>query len=45
MDRLLALTGVPIPKNLAELRGKRARFSDCIDASEMLAYAKRAVTE
>ena len=43
MDRLFDLTGVPVPKNLTELRGKRARFSDCIGREEMLPYAQRAV--
>ena len=43
MDRLFDLTGVPVPKNLSELRGKRARFSDCIGREEMLPYVQRAV--
>lgn len=38
MERLNRLTGVPIPKNLAALRGKPERHTDVIAKSEMLRY-------
>ena len=45
MDRLYELTGEPIPANLSGLRGRKARFDDCIDASDMCAYVQKAVAE
>ncbi len=45
MDRLRALTDVPIPPNLAALRGQKVRFHDCIDRDEMLAYVQRAIAK
>ena len=38
MDRLAALTGVPVPKNLAGLRGKAERHTGVIDKEEMLDF-------
>ena len=45
MDRLHELTGEPIPAKLSGLRGRKARFDDCIDAGEMCAYVQKAVAE
>ena len=38
MDKLSALTGTPIPKNLATLREKQERHKDVIDKDAMLDY-------
>ena len=38
MDKLSALTGAPIPKNLATLREKQVRHKDVIDKDAMLDY-------
>ena len=38
MERLSAITGVAIPKNLATLRGKAERHSTVIDKDEMLNF-------
>ena len=38
MDKLSALTGTPIPKNLATLREKQVRLKDVIDKDAMLDY-------
>ena len=38
MDKLSALTGTPIPKNLATLREKQVRHKDVIDKDAMLDY-------
>ena len=38
MERLHALTGVPIPKNLASLRGKPELHTDVIPKEKMLEY-------
>ena len=38
MARLSALTGVPIPKNLASLQGKEEKHTGVIDKDKMLAY-------
>ena len=40
MDRLNAITGVPVPAPLAALRDKAARFTDCVDRNAMLDYVK-----
>ncbi len=40
MEQLQALTGVPIPKNLADLREKPERHPDVIDKRDMLGYVK-----
>ena len=40
MEKLSSLTNMPIPPQLAALRGKRARFRDCIEQSEMLGFVK-----
>lgn len=45
MDRLHAVTGVPVPQNLAGLRDKTPRFDDCIDRDAMCAYVRKAVSE
>ena len=38
MEQLHAITSVPIPKNLACLRGKAERHSDVISKDAMLEY-------
>lgn len=38
MERLAALTGVPVPQNLAELQGKPERHSLVIPKEQMLSY-------
>ena len=38
MERLSEITGVPIPKNLATLRGKEERHTGVIDKDEMLEF-------
>ena len=38
MDRLSAITGVPIPKNLANLQGKEEKHTGVIDKDQMLTY-------
>ena len=38
MERLHALTGVPIPKNLASLRGKPELHTDVIPKEKRLEY-------
>ena len=38
MERLSEITGVPIPKNLATLRGKEERHTGVIDKEEMLNF-------
>ncbi len=40
MEALLQMTGVPIPKNLANLRQKPERHTDVIEKNEMLEYVK-----
>ena len=40
MERLHALTGVPIPKNLASLRGKPELHTDVIPKEKMLEYVQ-----
>ena len=41
MERLSAITGVAIPKNLAGLRQKPERHTDVIDKEEMMEYILR----
>lgn len=38
MERLQAITGVPIPKNLAALRGKEERHTQVLDKEQMLPF-------
>ena len=38
MDRLNAITGVPVPKPLAELRGKPQRHTDVIAKDKMMDF-------
>lgn len=45
MDQLHRLTKVPVPANLAGLRGRAARFDDCIDRDQMNHYVQKAVAE
>jgi len=45
MEALNALTGVPVPQNLAGLKGKKARFDDCIGRDEMCEYVKKVMKE
>ncbi len=42
MEQLQALTGVPIPGNLATLRGKPERHTACIPKDEMQSYVLKA---
>ena len=43
MDRLNALTGVAVPRNLATLRDMKVRFDDVVDKDAMLDYVKAAL--
>ena len=43
MDRLNAITGVPVPPPLAKLRDMPVRFTDCVDRDAMLEYVKAAL--
>ena len=43
LDRLSALTNVPVPAALAALRDKAPRFTDCVGKEEMLEYVKKAL--
>ncbi len=43
MDALAARTGVPVPQNLAALRDRKPRFTDCIEKDAMLSYVQKAV--
>ena len=43
MDRLNAVTGVPVPAPLARLRDMPVRFDDCVDKGDMLDYVKAAL--
>ena len=45
LDQLQALTGVPIPRNLAALREMPVRHTDVIDKEDMLSYVLRKVGE
>ncbi len=40
MDRLHALTGVEVPKNLAALRDMQPRFKDVVEKDQMLGFVK-----
>ena len=40
MEQLSALTGVPVPENLAGLQEKKERHTDVIDKTQMLSYVK-----
>lgn len=44
MERLHALTGVPVPPNLAALKGRKVRFTDCIAREDMCDYVRKAVS-
>ena len=45
MERLHALTGVPVPPNLASLRQQAVRHRDVIDREDMLAYVLKKAGE
>ena len=45
MERLHAMTGVPIPANLASLRDKAALHQDVIDKDAILSYVLQKVSE
>ena len=45
MERLHALTGVPIPRNLAGLRQRRVLHHDVIDREDMLSYVLKKAGE
>ena len=40
MDRLSEITEIPVPENLAGLRGMPERFTDCTEREAMLDYVK-----
>lgn len=41
MEQLRDVTGVPVPKNLADLRSRAVRHRDVIGQDEMLDYVLR----
>ncbi len=45
MDALAALTGVPVPRGLASLRGKEERHRDVIDIGEIVPYIQHKLSE
>ncbi len=45
MEQLSRLTGIPVPKNLANLREKTVRHKDVIEKDEMLDYVMRKVSQ
>ena len=45
MDRVHAITGIPVPKNLANLKERPVRHRDVIDRSEMLNYVLEKATK
>ncbi len=45
MEKLREITQVPVPANLSCLKGKPARFEDCIDREVMCEYVQKAVAE
>ena len=45
MDELARLTGVPVPKSLAGLRGKAERHGDVIDVGEIIPYIQTMLSE
>ena len=45
MDALASLTGVPVPKGLASLRGKSERHRDVIGVGEIIPYIQRKLSE
>ena len=45
MDALARLSGVPVPKALASLRGKKALHSDVIDVGEIIPYIQQKLSE
>ena len=40
MAQLNAVSGVPVPQNLATLRGKAEKHTDAIDKTDMLTFVK-----
>ena len=45
MDALAALSGVPVPKSLAALRGKAERHTDVIGVGEIVPYIQKKLSE
>ncbi len=45
MDALARLSGVPVPKALASLRGKKTLHSDVIDVGEIIPYIQQKLSE
>ena len=45
MEQLVELTNVPAPEKLIGLKGRHARFSDCIEPAAMCEYVQRMVSE
>ena len=43
MDALFARTGIPIPRNLADLRALPILHRDVVEKDRMLSYVKEAV--
>ena len=45
MERLQAVTGVPVPKNLAGLREKAVRYTDVIEKEDILDYVLKKISQ
>ncbi len=45
MDSLASLTGVPVPRALASLRGKKELHGDVIGVGEIIPYIQRKLSE
>ena len=45
MDELASLSGVPVPRGLASLRGKKERHGDVIGVGEIIPYIKTKLSE
>ena len=45
MDALASLSGVPVPRGLASLRGKKERHGDVIGVGEIIPYIKTKLSE
>ena len=43
LDELNALTGVPVPKNLAAIRDLPVLHTDAVEKRDMLSYVKEAI--
>ena len=45
MDALASLSGVPVPRGLASLRGKKELHGDVIGVGEIIPYIKTKLSE